>query len=434
MKQIVSRLAAAALAAALALTMMPADGAEAAEKLKTPTGVKLSTSKVKGDKYECGLKVSWSGVSGASMYKIRLQYRYADQSNYYNQSNDFYADGRDTSHYCAVTKQLKDMYYKAEVTAIGSSAEKDTNESKPSNAVKVSKNKDIHSSSDKICTLYYDDNCGYASWGKDSYGYQRDKKGKNVTLKKGPSRKGYKFLYWIDKSGKKYNAGSKYKLKKNYDELYAIWQVGNTEVKPGSGQTLDKPAEVKLSAKAISEDAMASSNVRFHASWSRVEGAYGYLLYLDTQLSDPVTDNDMNGYYYYKNLYNPYVVIGEYTTSYDFEDYLYEDGPYYLAVRPITASELKKFTDGYTGKNYKVSNPVSVNQVKLYNNYRETMTRKVLSPEAIKFNAKSNTVTGFLAIKPSGKKVSYWWDSDTRQKVKSGDTLEGKHSLYPIWR
>lgn len=73
-KKIASKLLSIFLAITMTLTLTPAVSAKAADKLETPTNVKLSKNETKiNEDYSAGFKVSWTKVSGASMYKIVLK-------------------------------------------------------------------------------------------------------------------------------------------------------------------------------------------------------------------------------------------------------------------------------------------------------------------------------------------------------------------------
>lgn len=429
-KKFASKLLSFFLAITMTLTLTPAVSAKAADKLETPTNVKLSKNETKiNEDYSAGFKVSWTKVSGASMYKIVLKRHSGgnvdSEDNYYN-TEEFYADGDDTSLICATYKTNIESYIKASVTALGANSDEDSDESALSNKVKISKYKTSSSSSSDY-ELYYNDNCNYSTWSKGVSHRQYGKKGKTVTVQKGPTRKGYTFLYWIDENGKQYKPGSKYKLSSRYNGLYAIWQVGKTKVKPGSGKSLSTPSKVKLSAKPYkiskSSDPMSYTEIMYHASWTKVDGAYGYLLYLDDK-------QDFSSSYNY--LYNPFIVLGENTTSYDFVYYA-SHGVKALAVRPITKSELEKYEYSYDGDDYTVSNSVSLNGLDVHSNY-DNSSIDVYSTKAVKFTTKSKTLTNMTSYVALGRKISYWWDSTTRKKVKSGDTFEGNHDIYPIWK
>ena len=428
-KKSASKLLSFFLAITMALTLMPAISAKAEEKLGTPTNVKISliTPKHSADYYR-EVNVSWSKVSGASMYAVSLQERRGNDKQYYG-SSSYYADGKDTSLKFCVNRSDKPFYIKVTVTALGNNFWNDGKASKLSNMVKIPK-------SSKARTIYaadnyflnYDDNCGYAKWEKGFYRNVDTKKGKTLTVRKGPARKGCKFLYWIDQNGKKYEPGDKYKITTQRNYLYAIWQVGDTEVKTGSGESLTAPTEVKLTAEPYYDDSSSdplSSDVMFHASWSKVDGAYGYLLYLDNDWTILHSTES--------TLESPFVVLGENTTSYDFSQ-SWLQGSYALAVRPMTEAEFKSFSKNYKGKNYSPSESIKINNAEINNNY-SIYSKRAYSPEAIKFTTKSETLKDLTsAFVPSGKKLSYWWDLTTRKKLKNGDKLEGVHDIYAIWK
>lgn len=429
-KKTASKLLSFFLAITMALTLMPAVSAKAEEKLGTPKNVKLSKEKTKINKdYSDEVKVSWDKVSGASMYKIVLKRCYgygSDIDDNYYAGDEFYADGNETSFICATYRSSSETYIKASVTAIGGNSEEDSDESTLSNKVKISKYKNSSSSSSEN-NLFYNDNCQYSTWGKGVSSRQTCKKGKSVTVRKGPSRKGYTFLYWIDDNGKKYKPGSKFKCTSEFNELFAIWQVGKTKVKPGSGKSLSNPSKVKVSAKTYkrnnSSDPMSDTDIMCHASWSKVKGAYGYLLYLENK--QDLLNPD-------KNVFNPFIVLGENTTSYDFASNASKKEKA-LAVRPITKSEVKKFDYGYSGDDYTLSNSISLNGLDVHSNY-DSGSINVYSTNAVRFTTKSEIIKNMTSYVALGRKLSYWWDASTRKKVKSGDTFEGSHDIYPIWR
>lgn len=426
-KKVTSRLLAFFLALTMAVAVMPAVNVMAASKLATPTKVKISKFTTKNlDKYTCGANITWSKVKGASMYKVSIKEKFGKSKDYYG-SFDYYTDGSDTNKKCLFSRSSEDIYIKATVTALGKDLNTDSSESKESNNIKIPKEKGIKTIK-SFANLSYEDNCGYAKWGKNFYGYQNGKKGKTVTVKNGPSRKGYKFLYWVDKNGKKYTPGSKYKLNSKDNNLFAIWQVGKTKVKLGSGSSLSAPSKVKLTAKSYHKDGSSdflTADIMFHASWSKVEGAYGYLLYLNQVYGDTYSIYGMSG---------PRIVLGEDTTSYDFSESWIRDNQV-LAVRPITKSEFKNFSNYYTGNNYAVSSTVKINELSCCNNYYSYYVDRAYSPSAIKFSTNSKKLKQMNSYYvPSGEKIAYWWDKTTRKKVKNGQSFKDSHELYAIWK
>lgn len=188
-------------------------------------------------------------------------------------------------------------------------------------------------------------------------------------------------------------------------------------VKPGSKDSLGTPSEVKLEAEEN-----GGNGVMYHASWSKVDGAYGYLLYLHNE--------DKSSIYYNPGLNSPYLVIGEDSTSYDFTSF--EAGPHILYVRPITKYDIGSFTGPYIDKNYTASKKLTINAVKIVNNYSILM-KCYLSPDPVKVPAMSE-LKSFFKKAPSGKKVSYLWNESTRKKVKAGDTLTGDNKVFAIWK